>query len=1179
MKFNNKNKIRKWTWKKILSMSLSSIAISSIVSTSLSSCAASESYEFDGKTFGSQKEVENYARSQLTSETTQESTGNDYWLIKNNGVYEKYNDPYYLKQKVSNNIETIPVSSSLNMNGAIDNSTDAIGAVPNTIVGKLLGNNNANSKTQKVIYRGRNNKYYYSEKEAKQSYLNINNAYFFDGIYFPNKESLNVYLNSNYNESNSSFQFNGTKFKSLKSPNGFTSTALEYSDNSEINKNDKKLFSDVNNFVDKNYKNVYGIRDSEGIYEFANTDSWYDLSQKLTVENTDPFVMYSNQGTGSYIVDTDVEDEYNFYGPYFYRGSADILDITNKSLWKEVEPSDRDVLQENRKNNLIQGFFSILIEDNSVGDNLFGIPQLEKETKDYTNYMISNYPILWKDIIYTKKNLELGKRYNSFLKIPILYTYIIERLVINGADNIALSKTKKYFKSITELYDNVLRATMPKKIISPSDNSVDDSTLGDDGLLSFTKLFGFGVSGFDYNSDIDYYMDKIKIHYKNIFSAASLAVLANQNGSNMNGLIKFYRGVFSSQIEGYRKDLENEYQYIWDLFSCNTPDKLKEFYNSHSNEINFTLEEFCSLTRAFGLRNWFSYQSLSLNFEDQVKKYLKDKSTKSSLSLLKNIENLDLLLSKVGTCFELFTTYSVLPYFGGTNDINKNEERNLLNSFYKLYTLDPFNMIESRLKANLALVSGAALLYFTCFLTGLNIANQFLNNSVSEKIWSVMERGASILDGFNDLVNGSEKIADVMLICVDSGQKFLLSISRATDYFSKLTKFLSFFKVVSFAVEALQFLIDAFVPKYEPKSYIYKTDNVEYVWDGGLKGSMFFGLLEWSESSIDNMKILNPILLNEPRASDFYYLNGKYYNPITQQDSYLKAFAKAFDNGQVESDYIKLLYSFSNESYKPSDYIPEGLYENKSDLVNHVFEKTFIEMDTKYTDNQIVYKFANGNQVVGDRKDPKDVIISDIMDNIKITKIAMLPNLDQFNYPIKRDDDKNDGSINTYVLPGNSYDMKSGKIIPYEEKDKENKFRYVIIDPNQQTTQGNGSVDLEINSEQKLMDEFMNSFNVESKVVYENETIGNDYFSDFSYQPTNFNLYKAKNEIGDTKYFMSQQKAFSWLLKNYNFQKIQNFKEVTVYTYINYDSGTYKEFYSIDSFLKWVKENTKKVGV
>ncbi|MDE5553489.1 MAG: hypothetical protein K2I67_02975, partial [Malacoplasma sp.] len=898
-----------------------------------------------------------------------------------------------------------------------------------------------------------------------------------------------------------------------------------------------------------------------------------------------PVVMYNNEGRGSYIVDTSVDDEYNFYGPYFYKGSADILNITDKSLWKEVDQSDRDILTQNREDTFIQGFFGMLIKDIQTEGELFSIDELDSDTQNYTSFMQSNYPSIWANILDTKETLELGKRFNSFLKIPVMYTYIVEQLVVNGANNIAITKTKNYFKKVCDLYDSIMRAMIPDVFIKPSDGTTDDDTVGKDGLLSFSKLFGFDIKGFNYNSNINYYMDKIKLHYRNILPLAIIAMLAYQNGSVLDGAIEFSPNLIAQQVKNYDSSLNKYYKYVWDIFSCNNLDKVKSFYNKNQSMIKIVIDKFLQFTSGYVERNFMFYQSLQINFQDQLKEYLSDKSKKNSLSMFKGVNNLDMLLSKVGNSFPLFTIFKNLPRFGANlkDDINSSYGNTLFNNLKTInvnlvknssnYTDFIIPGLEQSFKSIFNVSNLLAGSTFSWYLDGLNLANQFINESLVGQLSQISIKAVKLMKDFTGMTKDIGKIINVVEKFSKKGADALKKLGKSLKQIGKMiSTFTAFFSVAGVVLDGLQFLIDAFVPKYEPKSYIYESDGTQYIWDGGLKSSVFFGLIESDVRTIDSMKLLDPIKLNEPRARDFYYLNGKNYTPNVQDETYLSEYAKALSNGEVESDNIKLLYSFDNATYADSKTIPQGLYEDKDKLSDEVFNSAFVKNESKYTNSEITYKYANGKTAISTGSDSKEMLIQNLIDNIEPTKIAMLPNLDQYNYPIKRNDELPDLSINSYVLPGTSYDMKTGKEVSYESKDKNNKFRYIIVDPNQEKTGVKTNASISVDAEKELVNKFMDSFNVESKIVYERETIGNDYFTDFSSQANLFNLYKAENEIGESKYFLSIENAFQWLLSNYQYKKITGNKEITYYVY----DGKEK-FYSMEDFYKWISKNTVEV--
>ncbi|BAC44520.1 hypothetical protein D8X55_03380 [Malacoplasma penetrans] len=1160
--------IKKKSLTKVILATFSGVLSGTIVVTSSTSFLASNrvTYKFGDREFNNLNELQNYAKSNLTSHT-EESLNNKYWLVNKNGTSQKFSDPYYFKQSISSNIETIPVNSSLNLNEYIKNNTDSLGSTPNTLVGKLLPAENEKSKETTNIYRGRNNKYYFTEEEAKKSYLNVHNAYYFNNIYFPNKESLNAYLLNNYDESNSNFNFKLSQYKSLKSPDGFVSNPLEFSSIASENQKNTQLKNDVNNFVENNAKKIYGFKDAkDNYYNFANGMSENDLFNSLTIDKTDPAAFYSNQGMGSYIVDTSVTDEYNLYGPYFYKGSADILSITDKSLWKEVSSSDRDLLVNTRENQMIGSFFSLLIKDMATSDSLFGIDELKDQTAQYNSYMSSNYPEIWKNILDTKDILESGKRYNSFYKIPILYTYITEQLALNGASNKALTVTKKYFLQVCELFDKTIRVFLPESIIRPSDKTLDDSTVGDDGLLSISKLFGFKIKNFDYNSDINYYTDKIRLHYKNIITAGTIASFANQNSSNMNGLIKYNSSYFASLVKYYDYSLVSSYQYIWDIFSCNDKDMINSFYQKYQSIINVTKEEFENITEGYIFRNFLIYNSLRLEFEDQLSVYLKDYSKASSLSFFSGLTNINTLLNKTGNSFPLFSIFKNLRSFSLNPDSNISHN-DLTTLFNSLEQTGVYNIDQIKLNNNLTKTSNASLSpsLINSFIWSANKVNAATSTSLERQVFTIAERVSVAIKNFRYVINDVAKIKETYQKVFDSSSKFV----TIANGFLKCVYFLNSATALGGAVTLL---LDAFVPSYQPRSYVYESNGVKYIWDGGFKETILFGLVETNRRTIQEMDILKPIKLNEPRSTNFYYLNGRNYNINVETESYLRAYAKALSDGQVDSEQIKKFYTFSNQKFGSSQTLPNGVYENLSQLQDEVFKSAFINFESKYVDSNTVYKYADGKDFVASSSGNKEAIINSILENIKPTKVSMLPNLDQNNYPIKRDDDLNDGSINNYVLPGTSYDMKTGKEIPYSSKDKNNLFRYVIIDPNQQQKTGNNKTDVDVDAETLLLQKFLSSFNVENKTIYKTDTIGNDLFTDFSNQANSFNIFKAKTSVGEVKYFLSQENAFQWLLNNYEYETFVSNQQVVYYSY-NYE----EKFYSLDDFYKWVKQNTTEL--
>ncbi len=1149
-----------------------------VVACSTNVSKNNKSYSFDGQTFNSEEELNKYAHNNLSQQTSTTVANNQFWTLNTNGETTKYSDPYLLKNNIEKNIEPIAAQSSLNNKDVVNNSLGVNGEIPDQIVSRVI---QSKQDTKLItVYRGRNNSYFTSETEAKKSYLNNHEGYYFNDLYFSNIEGLKQYIDRNYDTIFTNNP-NNKQFKVLQSPNGNVSQPIDPS-------NQEQAKQQVKEFVKNNYKPVYSIQ-KENTISYVSDTSPTELAKSLTLNDIDP-VFLSRNGQGTYIVDTSKDDGANFYGPYFYNGNADVLKITDKSLWKEVGASDRDVLENNRENLLLQTFFALLINENENIDNdnrtLFEIDSLKEDTKIFNQYMEDNVPNLWEKVLAIKSNFAKGKRYNSLIKIPILYTCIFEELVYNGYPNEILTKVKQYFTKICELYDKSIRTIFPKEIITPELSSDLDVIDKNDGLLSFKSLFGFNSQTFDYSVDINYYFDKLKLNFKNIFKATQIATYAFQNGYKYDGVIPYDRDSLSELLgEKLDASYDTSWKYIWEILSCNDENTILNFYNKNKTNINIAYDEFYSTLGHVVAKTKLFKECLKQDFNDAMEEYKSGKPL-SSIKLFAGY-NSDKLLRKIGNSFTLFCFFRFVPLINDTNQQHmfsgyetntrfaslmhdSNQQHSNDTNDYPPFSLGRFAQLNNLFNSLETVVDESS------EARNIEKIKKYFSDNKDNQIYLVFmkELLGKFDQGFSTTIFKQAIKLTQQIVNLAKG---LAEAIKVVKNMASILKAIPALTVACFIVDIVSFLVDALTPNYEQKSYIYRSGNYEFIWDGGYKQTILYGWVTTGERTIDSMKMLNPIKVTNPRTKDFYYLNGKNYE-TTQTQQLIEEYARLLSIGRIDSDKIKINYTLNNYSNLNVNVKPVDVFDNIDDLANYVYDYVFTQnKQDKFLADYQMYKFTSGNiNTTIPATSNKQDAINKVTSLIKPTYIAMLPKVDQYNYPLTNNDSiTNDNSITEYMLPGNSYDFKSGTIIPESSKPVDNK--YVIVEPNLElsSNSSNSSLENNVNNPRKELEtQFFNSFNVDSKIVFETDTIGVNKFTDLDYQPNNYLIYKASSPYGEVKYFLDKEKAFSWLMSKANINYIENKKEVTMYFY----KDKQQMFYSIEDFNRWVRENTKVIG-
>ncbi len=274
-----KTKILLWG---LLAATIPSVVLP-VVACSTNVSKSNKSYSFDGQTFNSEEELNNYAHNNLSQQTSTTVANNQFWTLNTNGETTKYSDPYLLKNNIEKNIEPIAAQSSLNNKDVVNNSLGVNGEIPDQIISRVI----QSKQDAKLItvYRGRNNSYFTSETEAKKSYLNNHEGYYFNDLYFSNIEGLKQYIDRNYDTIFTNNP-NNKQFKVLQSPNGNVSQPIDPS-------NQEQAKQQVKEFVKNNYKPVYSIQ-KENTISYVSDTSPTELAKNLTLNDINPVFLGRN---------------------------------------------------------------------------------------------------------------------------------------------------------------------------------------------------------------------------------------------------------------------------------------------------------------------------------------------------------------------------------------------------------------------------------------------------------------------------------------------------------------------------------------------------------------------------------------------------------------------------------------------------------------------------------------------------------------------------------------------------------------------------------------------------------------------------------------------------------------------------------------------------------------------
>ncbi len=1141
-------------------------------------------YSFMGKTFNSKEEAIQYAISNAskTKDMTNVATS---WTLKQNNMTNSFESPDVLINALSSQIKTFEFVTnknelSLNVDGSI---------IPNELKNMDFSSHPNTTK----IYRGANNGIYTSEKAAKDSYYEIHQVYFFDNLFFRAKNELAVYLEKNWEVGKKE-----AEAIILKSANQSISLPIKID----------ALATDLDNPNSDTYQYIekYIRQHANGYLSFAEKDNkrtYYSHEEisRIGTNKYDPNYtqITSNKGKGNYIVDLDKKDEFELLGPYYVESSSDIKKMKDPSLWKKISGRDSKFVDNALETEKVTHFFDTIISRASdEHNNFFNIPLLQSEIDQYFNILKNDLPKVYASIENIFSTMKKGKRYSEFLKLPILFLHTIDEMISYRIDQHYIDLTRKVYNDIAKYYDLILKLAIPRDLLKGRK----------DNYFSFEEMFKFNNKTLDLNYDVDTIVSNLVNNFQPLvntmdFIGGSLAILnrlpfLTPNSFQREMVEKLfnititdeqeesYRLIWNALTSGsYSNSIEDNVAYlksvIQQIYQTNVPDLTGFPSNDILDEIiplvfievlsqsynnNAMLEKV--ILNSFGKTIPLMDTTASKNEIQAANEYLKTFNFTSNISPenVAYLEDLYEYNQKVDVqIFGYLKLIASQSYFldlrkmFGIFDYKTIKDKILdyfIQNVMKNISFEQFTNISSNL---LSVPINALVAVYPFFLPNIalspifpitsqifNIINATYNNEYKTDVWNIFKEAAGktldIASNLTEILEMTEKIAKL--------SKKIISIVSTSFIFVQV---------------AVDFLLNFY--KVELSSYIFKSEDVEYIWKGGKDESFFFGLIPGNSRGPEAMKLLDPLEVIGANIVNGYYYNGVVYNDIDtlraqQLDDVLE--------GRYHSDNAELTYSLVDLTQENNieDFLKAPTLD---DLVIKIINKMktldFNHPDTwTHSEKEIFgisdYTYGNGFYVSNSVSLKEN--INNILNKIKPVWISQLPLLNLSglykNMPISDDNAEIDPSICSFELP-NNYWTSTGGIIS-----SSGRYQYVLVDPNivDQTLDDN-------TIKQRLDSLFYNSFDVPSKSIVTKFVNKDNHYSDLSDNINHLQAYMVENINGEEKIFLDKNDAINWLMNKYDYQAYY-----TTETHVTYTLNQ-QTFYSYNSFLNWIENNIKEV--
>ena len=630
--------------KKILFATVSTIASAAIASGAVIATVASSSkinknkinssITFDGKTFNSIAERDQYIKDNSELKTVDVVSSDKYYVEDSNG-----NKKYLSNSEVDNFTKYLTSGVNINDERPIVVNLDSLKENSNYEFGILdptwyRNNSNAmnsdlSGEDEYFVYRGNGNVAYTNKTLAAKSYLNSNNeVYYFNDIYFRTTEDLREYLENVYFKDT----INKKQTFRIKAPNGQLSDLIDTS-----SENWQEV---ATNFVLDYASKLLKITNSNGDVKYIPMDDVESLKKAIDIKDIPYVDVSSTNGNQNWITGLRSDDQYKLSGPVYYSGPDNLSSMTDEDLWtfqsnKEVasitsksidymfvSPTntwfsnyfDETYSIDESTNEIILGtnllLFSesnikrvrnitaeLLDENNKVVSNLVTLEDIEAlngESLDvemakvdgdalandyiksaseqlYNYFATSQYYPAYEEVLSVAQQFASSKSYSFLLKIPLLYYVFMDRLMTMGADQVTINYVREYFYNLTSIVEELLYDSFGESVFVPN------VTKAGYARLDLHDLFDISLDG---SQKIDFNLQEIAQIIDSVYPNLALACSVN---STISGFDKYGEEINSKQF----KNLVNMYAslYYGDQSSTFINDCINALLNNE-NDIN-----------------------------------------------------------------------------------------------------------------------------------------------------------------------------------------------------------------------------------------------------------------------------------------------------------------------------------------------------------------------------------------------------------------------------------------------------------------------------------------------------------------------------------------------------------------------------------------------------------------
>lgn len=1120
---------------------LSVAGVVSLATFQVVSCGASandESIKINGMSFKNVTELSEWAKNNLKNS----NVNKDYqWSIFDGDKNVYFDSPQEAREFLT--LKNIGVEKAY-LSDSVNNHLDKNSLTDSGRIVNYPLSSDPNSLVQ--TFKGKQGIRFLTLDDATSSLLQIHNAYFLDGKYFLNKESLEYYLR---NDNSVNWNLLGANFntqKVLMTADGKQTISQPLIEN-KFKDSDTENDATLKSFVDSTSEKFYENTRADGSIEYLELNG-----KALQSVGTLPYIKLHDDAKGRYLMDISKNTPGTLFAPYIFESETNPTKLVHDgSQWQKYGLNEENAKYSTYVGSSINTAYGFIMDNLNLksftellfsGDTIFR-DQVEKDSNKEiceallefsTKFNSLNIAVDsngWANqnvkttLIKTEENLAQGKKYGFLTSIPVLRSILIDWLIQSKSSNEMFQLVNKAFDAALKLIDI--------RVHEEFDSQLTDSAK----MFSIARVFDF--------KDERKQLIGTNTYIERIINNKS------ENISNPGGL---ELSAITNAIIGVHSLLSEQVSYVNGVNSLNSNiNYLKKIYLPENlDKVNSELDNFSKQSESNSLLNIFgsdklpeassikgtSQMILTVNdfqkYAPQSADYLavRDKINDILHNIKETYENIDtskeIRLDSVG--------FTVLLE-DGILDIAKQDGHPEIANQLKTFR-DSLKQVNESIE-------------------DINKRWENVVNEISAKSTRVVtELQKSIAKNFGTV----EKLFKV----TSSAEKTFSFVTKIENIlrFTKFVKGATLFgTAISLAIELGFSIYDAIEGSTVSDTYRILLDgNQQFIWNGGSHKEhnfSFFGIFNINFGSTDEVDASAINWINVPTiassTSSSFYSMGKLY---ADENELKEDFINKLLNGEI-TDKVVYHTTFGNASTSVTDCYAntkEELVRKIKAKINEIINaKGSILTEAKITKNGI----QTSSSLI------KDENVKSVMTSIKPLWIAQLPTWENGNY-----------KVSDFLVPATLEHPLYG--VNTVETTLRNE--YYIFDQNKNMMEFDGLQIIDKPDEAKIRRDFIEKFNsthsIENKFALKYDAIKEDIYDKISpliYKsrdskgvPETVDIYVARDMYGNEEKFIDKIDALIWLQANSNFamHKLNAGDQ-----WYEFESN---KFLSVTEFVKWV---------